>query len=341
MDVRERSVSSARLTSMLKVWFLNVGHGDCTVIQHPSGRLTMVDINASRSYDSDSLTDAKRAYYATQPTQPGGGGLQLGALSWIDRLLADLAADEAANKELTDPIEFVKHTFKGQSIWRFILTHPDMDHMSGLKRLNDEVGFDNFWDTSNTKPTPVFRGEPDEEEWEFYQDLRAGKHTTNVRNFTRGANQYAFGVGVTLLDDWDNIEVLSPSPDLVTSCNVAQKSNDLSIVLRISHGGTSIILPGDAEEEAWSEMLGHFGVGLKCNILKASHHGRDSGYHLASLKAMSPRDVVVSVGRKPATDASAKYKAQCEQVISTRYYGNLRLEVHDNGAYQWFPDRMG
>lgn len=36
---------------MLTVHFLNVGHGECSLIAHPSGRLTMVDINTSHDYD--------------------------------------------------------------------------------------------------------------------------------------------------------------------------------------------------------------------------------------------------------------------------------------------------
>jgi hypothetical protein len=36
---------------MLKVHFLNVGHGDCTIIRHPDGRLTMIDINNAKDFD--------------------------------------------------------------------------------------------------------------------------------------------------------------------------------------------------------------------------------------------------------------------------------------------------
>ena len=42
---------------MLRVHFLNVAHGDCTIISHPSGRLTMIDINNSQDYDSESFTE--------------------------------------------------------------------------------------------------------------------------------------------------------------------------------------------------------------------------------------------------------------------------------------------
>ena len=42
---------------MLRIHFLNVGHGDCTIISHPSGRLTMIDINNSQYYDDESFQE--------------------------------------------------------------------------------------------------------------------------------------------------------------------------------------------------------------------------------------------------------------------------------------------
>src|SRR5258707_14853972 len=44
---------------LLRVHFLNVGHGDCTIIEHPSGRLTMIDVNNSQDYDPESLEELK------------------------------------------------------------------------------------------------------------------------------------------------------------------------------------------------------------------------------------------------------------------------------------------
>jgi hypothetical protein len=36
---------------MLRSHFLIVGHCDCTIISHPSGRLTTIDINNLQDYD--------------------------------------------------------------------------------------------------------------------------------------------------------------------------------------------------------------------------------------------------------------------------------------------------
>ena len=88
---------------MLKIHFLNVGKGNCTVIKLPSERLMVVDIDNSRINDDDDV--------------------------------------------LQCPIDFLNRTYPNESIFRFILTHPDMDHMSGLYDLDKERKIHNFWDT--------------------------------------------------------------------------------------------------------------------------------------------------------------------------------------------------
>lgn len=47
---------------MMKIHFLNVGHGDCTIVEFPSGRLMMIDINNSKSLpeaDEEALAESK------------------------------------------------------------------------------------------------------------------------------------------------------------------------------------------------------------------------------------------------------------------------------------------
>src|ERR1700730_18421342 len=137
---------------MLRVHFLNVGHGDCTIISHPSGRLTMIDVNNSQDYDSESFQELLKeerqkaaAYYSGlapfAPTNALQGIGLLGDSSYnalsasyvsYDTIYADAARD--SKKELTDAIEFLKRKYPGQSLFRLILTHPDLDHLLGLER---------------------------------------------------------------------------------------------------------------------------------------------------------------------------------------------------------------
>jgi competence protein ComEC len=340
---------------MIRVHFLNVGHGDCTIIKHHSGRLTMIDINNSQDYDDDSfqkLLEEQTQNESLRPISalglPPWNMLSAGYAPSPPKSLLDFARqnyiinrNEAlakAKNEIANPIEFLQKNYPGEKIWRFVLTHPDLDHMRGIKALYDKIGFSVFWDTQHTKPTPSFRSDADKVDWEFYCQIRAGN---NVRFYTRGNSVYAFGKDENGMTGGDNIEILSPTPELVRTCNAAGKSNSLSYVIRVSHAGKSVLLPGDAEEDAWKIMADYYENTLKSDFLKASHHGRDSAYNLNAVKLISPLITFVSVGRKPDTDASSKYRQQSGRVASTRYHGNIELRILDDGHYEWFVARNG
>jgi competence protein ComEC len=143
---------------------------------------------------------------------------------------------------------------------------------------------------------------------------------------------FSMANSITSIGLWTNS---TEPPRLRQTCNGAEKSNDLSLVLRLWHAGKSVILPGDAEGPAWDNMVNAYGSHLKGDFLKASHHGRDSGYHLDAMKLIAPLITFVSVGRKPDTDASSKYRQQCGRVPSTRYHGNITLDLLDDGTYKW------
>ena len=91
---------------MLKIHFINVGKGNCTVIDFPSGNLTVIDTDNSRNSDEN---------------------------------------------DLTDPVEYIKEKFPNRPIFRLIVTHPDMDHLSGMEEIDNNFSVLNFWDTENNK----------------------------------------------------------------------------------------------------------------------------------------------------------------------------------------------
>jgi competence protein ComEC len=337
---------------VLRIHFLNVGHGDSKIIEHPSGRLTMIDINNSQDYDSETFGEVLAEQREKERTQQLanaltaiGGNPLIGIPTLANpfgptpNVLGELtAAMETAKKEITDPVAFLQKHYSGRRLWRFIQTHPDLDHMRGLKRLHDTIGFDNFWDTAHAKPTPNFQSDADKTDWTFYQQIRSG---SAAKNYLRGMQCFAFAMNEDGSPGGDLIEILSPTGSLIDTCNDAGKSNDLSFVLRVWHAGKSVLLPGDIEKAGWDDLFSSFGALLKSDIMHASHHGRESGYHLPSLKLVNPFTIVVSVGRKPDSDATKLYRAQCSNVFSTRHYGNLELRIHDDGTIKWLAERIG
>jgi beta-lactamase superfamily II metal-dependent hydrolase len=115
-------------------------------------------------------------------------------------------------------------------------------------------------------------------------------------------------------------------------------TNNVSYVLRLTNRGVSIILGGDAEQMVWDSIVERYGADLSCDILKASQHGRDSGYHQEAMSLMRPTLTIVSVGKKPETDASNKYLQYSKYIRSTRWYGTMTLTIGDDRRIDFTPE---
>lgn len=312
----------------LKVHFLNVGHGDCTVIEHASGRISVIDINNGSDLDSTSLSEIAALY-----------GVQSFFLPPTQLLLES----KGYSIKTTNPIEYLTRGFSGRSIMRYIQSHPDMDHLRGISSLI-KAGFlpTNFWDTTHNKEPEIQNR--DAEDWETYLSLRNGHNPkVTVIRPKRGSFAQFYNRGEDQNPGGDGIEILSPDPKLQQWANENEEWNELSLVLKITYAGKTMILGGDAGEPAWEAMYEYYGEQLKCDVLKASHHGRDSGYYQPAVKAMSPAVTIVSVGKKPDQDASSLYRCYCDNVWSTRWKGNITLTFQDDPnkpiLYDWEYER--
>jgi competence protein ComEC len=306
---------------MLTIHFLNVGHGDCTFVEFPSGRLAMIDINNSKSLpatDVEALAERKGISTAKFSTRSF-----FQSQSW----------EEHYQSKLVDPYDYYRKHFDGRGVYRYIQTHPDMDHMSGLHRFFwlGKIPLQAFWDVAHDKELE----EPDFDnsryswqDWLTYKWLRRGKGPSDsthcVINNLRGSTARYW--------QEDGITILSPTRELISACSKSEEYNNCSYVLKIAYGGRTVILPGDAEGPAWASMLDALGPdALKCDVLKAAHHGRESGYDEDAVKAMAPAIVICSVGKKPDTDASGQYANHGAEVLSTRFNGTIKLTISESG----------
>lgn len=113
---------------MATIHFLNVNHGDCSVIQHNSDHVTVIDVCNAKP--PQPLAEEFTALRAKEERGTTGNFQQ--------------------KKYPVNPISYLrKHDIK--SIFRYIQTHPDMDHMDGIKSLFAAFYPANFWDTDNAK----------------------------------------------------------------------------------------------------------------------------------------------------------------------------------------------
>jgi len=313
----------------MKIHFLNVGHGDCTIIEHDSGRITMIDIN-----NGDDIDDISAKEIATEtPSRVDDLSLYFAKVLSVQRksMLKTAGYDIA----ITNPIEYFRRNFSGREIYRYIQSHPDLDHMRGINALFDQrIRIRSLWDTVHSK-VPNFASDSDRLDWNRYTKLRNGEWFSQgdvqVKRYMRGTQSIQYAKSQGNLGEDDGIIVLSPTQETNRSANLAGNSNNLSYVLGIVASNHFVVLGGDAEEEVWESIHAAYGQSIQCSVLKASHHGRDSGFHQPSVKAMSPAYTIVSVGKKPPTDASNKYRTYSKNVWSTRWKGNVVLEIPTTG----------
>jgi competence protein ComEC len=311
------------VTGYTDVHVLNVGRGSCTVVESPSGRTTMIDINDGGKLRPEEYEAIKQRSFS------------------ISTLV-----EAAVKKELQlldDPIEwYLAHV--GTFMHRFILSHPDMDHMSGIRRLlSDQSGIEvgNFWDYDHTR-TRTAADYPNNEagwlDWQWYYGFHVQAQWEGV-TWPKRIAPLRRATGNYWTDD--SIDILSPTKPLISDCNACDEYNNASYVIRVGHGATSHVLaPGDVEDKAWNDMIAA-GMPLRANVLIASHHGRNSGYNEAALDRINPEVVIISSDVIPAKDdAIQKYKKR-SQVFSTRERGTLTVRMHNRAGLVEILDRNG
>lgn len=306
----------------LKIHFLNVGHGDCTIIEFQD-RLTVVDIMNCKKLAAPTRDELMKKYARNATWATSSFAATIGAEAHL--------RDEEA--KLVDPIDYLKEHFPGQkSIFRYIQTHPDMDHMGGLHRLGVE-GYNivNFWDTDNsiTKDMETNKWAQvnhDERDWDRYQDFHKGRFNdcTLLKLRQNASASFYKEDGISIWAPFENIKSKDEDAD----------PNYFSYVIQIQHGESSIVLGGDLPSDLWDKLVAANGNTLpKVNLLKASHHGRKSGYSLNAVKAMAPDLTVCSVGELVGKhDASASYERFSEYgCYSTVDHGTIVATCWSDG----------
>jgi beta-lactamase superfamily II metal-dependent hydrolase len=319
----------AEMMEHLDIHFLNVGHGDCTVIAFPSGHLTMIDVNNSQTLtDDEELGLALEKGLTLETFKKAAAGM----VSW----------EQYYQSLLVDPADYFKKWFPGKGLFRYIQTHPELDHMSGLCRLfwEEKINLLNFWDTNNTRiceKTDFENSRYDWNDWLVYQRMKSahvqdGNEHKVFHNLRGESGQFWTDDGIT---------ILAPTQGLTDDANASVDWNALSYVLRVDYGGRAVILAGDAGQPTWDSIEdGVRASVLSCDILKAAHHGRLSGYSESATNLMDPALVICSVGKKPATDATAKYKSHSAEVLSTRYCGTILVRIFEDGEVRVYNSSL-
>jgi beta-lactamase superfamily II metal-dependent hydrolase len=252
-----------------KIHFFNVRKGDCFILERKSGRLTVLDISC-------------------------------GNLSKTDTLIAQLEQAEERRKgnfnmckTPTNPLDYLSE--KGfTKIWRFILTHPDMDHMDGIKNLFSRFTVYNFWDCGIRKEKPDFKEyrQYSEEDWDLYNNLINGRVDRTKVISPRAGDKGKYWNQDDGEDEGngDYISIISPSPELLDAANESGDVHQASYVIVYRSSAGNVIFSGDSNSTTWQYILReHKGLVSDAAVLFAPHHGRKKDQDFSYLKVVKPR----------------------------------------------------
>lgn len=257
---------------MAAIHFLNVKQGDCSVIIHNSGHVSVIDVcNAKPLHEQTDKSTVRMA----QDERGISGNFQ-------------------QKKNPVNPISYLQsHNIK--SIFRYIQTHPDMDHMDGIKSLFNRFHPLNFWDTDNTKEidNSSWENSPySEKDWKFYKNLRDEKPESNPKRLALLASakgQY-WNVDAEGCFGGDGLFILAPTQELIDIANeTGQDYNDCSYVILYRTGENRIVFGGDSHDKTWEYILKNYRNDVdNVDLLIAPHHGRDSGRSYNFLDVLKP-----------------------------------------------------
>ena len=73
--------------------------------------------------------------------------------------------------------------------------------------------------------------------------------------------------------------------------------NNNSLVLKVAVDDMTILFTGDIEKEAELDLINKYQKELKCDVLKAAHHGSMTSSCEMFLNLVSPKYTLISVGR--------------------------------------------
>jgi beta-lactamase superfamily II metal-dependent hydrolase len=318
---------------VLKLHFLNVGHGDCCILEFPE-HITMVDINRNKNPDDDSV---KEIIDASLPDE----GKKLKKKLKEGEIDKKTALEKVGYSiPIQDPLDYLEHN-NMNSIFRFISTHPHMDHLYGLGELSQDVKISNFWVPKNKlKANKSLDKQKRADDWSTYKKFRDNTSTSDKEGSSPSSVIRPLENSTGELYTADGIKILAPNPELLEHAENDQDANIMSYVLLLKYGSHKIILGGDAEKDTWKYILKQHGDEIKdVKVLKSSHHGRNSGYWEPAMQQMHPTYTIVSVGAKldPRIDATKKYKKYTDNLLTTRWNGNITIECYEDGRIDCTP----
>lgn len=172
-------------------------------------------------------------------------------------------------------------------VWRVpraVITHPDMDHFSGLPEVIEPLGIrevlvpKRFMDVADAQPASA--------------PMALLRHLASrgvVVRVIQSGNEVAIGPA-KMRFAWPDASAVGIGGDV---------DNEYSAVALVERAGARVLLTGDVQQRAIPALLGRIGP---VDVLELPHHGAYSRPSEAWLAELTPRAVIQSTGPERAAD---------------------------------------
>jgi len=165
-----------------------------------------------------------------------------------------------------------------------VLSHPQADHMNGLRFIARHFHPTEFWTNGDRVGTQT------------YKDLMEIVDSHHIR--TRLPSDLRAGLEINGVE----VRALHPDPDspIPDIKDDGKRLNNNSLVLKIAYGNISFLFPGDLEKPGEGALVAHCSQAIRSDILLSPHHGSKTSNSREFLDAVKPRLCIISSGERTA-----------------------------------------
>ena len=215
---------------------------------------------------------------------------------------------------------------KNKTITRFISTHPDQDHLTGLVALDDHIDILNFYVVNNSATKEDETGD-----FKRYKKLRDGDKAFHIfrdckRRWMNQSNEERGGSGINI--HWP-ITSNKHFKKALEDAGDGKSPNNISPVITYSlKDGVDMAWFGDLETDFMEQIKDEISW-PDVDILFAPHHGRDSGKIPKSiLEEMDPKIVVVGEAPSKNLNYYRDYNTITQNSAGSIYFECVANWVH-------------
>jgi competence protein ComEC len=211
-------------------------------------------------------------------------------------MLLDIHLDE--NLGGIDVPRLMADLLEGGRLDAFINSHPHNDHLCGVEQLLEVVPIDSIWHSGHI---------PSREHQEAYRELQRVIARINANGGYEEelcASRTPIQIGEVSCYFLSPAQHVKDSIDDETTEGRDRRIHEHCAVLRVGVGDTWIMLPGDADRDAWEWHIRYYEAydALSAQVLAAAHHGsrtffcyeEDDEPYLDGLASIAPEYVVIS-----------------------------------------------